>query len=81
MFFSRLSTNFFLGGTTENFEFKINDDTEVLCSCSSMLNGELFVFGGTNTSNNKRKQVKLNQRFIPASTVYVSRSQRLLAAN
>ena len=81
MFSSKFSNNFISGGTTENFDFKINDDTEVYYSCSSVLNGELFVFGGASTSNNKRKQVKLNQRFIPASTVYVSRSQRLLAAN
>ena len=48
------------GGVTENFDFKINDDTEVYWSCSSVLNGEVFVFGGYNTSNNRRKQVKLN---------------------
>ena len=34
------------GGVTENFEFAINDDTEVLNSCSALLNGEIFVFGG-----------------------------------
>ena len=50
--------NFISGGETENFEFKINDDTEVYCSCSSLLNGELFVFGGSSTSNNRQKQVK-----------------------
>ena len=49
---------------TENFDFKINDDTEVLQSCSSVLNGEVFVFGGYNTSNNRRKQVKLNIRLV-----------------
>ena len=53
-----LSNNYISGRQTENFEFKINDDTEVYQSCSSLLNGELFVFGGYNTSNNKRKQVK-----------------------
>ena len=56
--------HFNLGGVTENFEFKINDDTEVYLSCSATLNGEVFVFGGTSTSNNKRKQVNLNQRLI-----------------
>lgn len=38
--------NINLGGITENFEFKMDDDTEVHRSCSSTLNGELFVFGG-----------------------------------
>ena len=47
-----------LGGVTENFEFKINEDTEINESCSSLLNGELFVFGGFRTDHNKRKQVK-----------------------
>ena len=59
-----LSTNFITGGQTENFEFKINDDTEVYRSCSSLLNGELFVFGGYNTSNNRRKQVKFKSNLI-----------------
>ena len=44
---------------TENFDFKINDDTDVWQSCSSLLNGEVYVFGGLSTSNNRRKQVKL----------------------
>ena len=35
----------------------MDDDTEVNESCSSLLNGELFVFGGVSTTNNKRKQV------------------------
>ena len=54
----------FLGGVTENFEFKINDDTEVKQSCSATLNGEVFVFGGISTSNNRRKQVSVNQQRI-----------------
>ena len=58
-FFEVFCLNYFIsGGETENFEFEMNDDTEVYGSCSSLLNGELFVFGGYNTSNNKRKQVK-----------------------
>ena len=44
----RLSKVFFIGGITENFEFKTDDDTQVLRSCSALLNGELFVFGGYN---------------------------------
>jgi len=35
-----------LGGVTENFEFEMDDDTEVYRSCSATLNGELYVFGG-----------------------------------
>ena len=53
LFNSILFDNFYLGGVTENFEFTINDDTEVDISCSALLNGELFVFGG----RNKRNQV------------------------
>ena len=62
MLSSRFLNDFVLGGKTENFEFKMNDDTEVYYSCSSVLNGELFVFGGTTASNNRRKQVK----FMPS---------------
>ena len=46
LFNSILFDNFYQGGVTENFEFTINDDTEVNGSCSSLLNGEIFVFGG-----------------------------------
>ena len=46
------------GGVTEHFDFKINDDTDVWQSCSSVLNGEVYVFGGLSSSNNRRKQVK-----------------------
>ena len=49
----------FQGGTDENFQFQMDDDTEVYMSCSATLNGELFVFGGTSTTNNRRKQVIL----------------------
>ena len=59
-----LSNNFISGVQTENFEFEINDDTEVYGSCSSLLNGELFVFGGANSSNNRRKQVKPESNLI-----------------
>ena len=53
-----------LGGVTENFEFKINDDTEVYKSCSATLNGEVFVFGGSSSSDNKKNQVNRNQRIV-----------------
>ena len=49
----------FLGGITEGFEFQMDEDTEVYTSCSAQLNGEVFVFGGSNTNNNKKKQVNL----------------------
>ena len=56
---------------TENFDFKINDDTEVYGSCSSVLNGEVFLFGGYNTSNNMSKQVKLNiQRLVQCYLIF-----------
>ena len=59
-----LSNNYISGRQTENFEFKINDDTQVYESCSSVLNGELFVFGGQTTSNNRRKQAKFKSNLI-----------------
>ena len=51
------NTNFIKGGATENFEFIINDDTQAYYSCSSLLNGELYVFGGYSATNNLKKQV------------------------
>ena len=44
------------GGITEGFEFQMDEDTEINKSCSAMLKGELFVFGGKNGI--KRKQVQ-----------------------
>ena len=44
----------FQADVTENFDFKINDDTEVYQSCSSVLNGEVFLFGGVNTTDKNR---------------------------
>ena len=35
------------GGITEGFEFYFDDETEVVRSCSALLNGELYVFGGS----------------------------------
>ena len=37
----------------------MDDDTEAFFSCSSLLNGELFVFGGYST---KQKQVNFKSR-------------------
>ena len=45
------------GGITENFEFQLDDDTQVYRSCSATLNGELFVFGGAATNKNQKRQV------------------------
>ena len=44
---------------TENFEFKYDDDTQVVRSCSALLNGEFFVFGGYN----EQKQVQFELSF------------------
>ena len=41
------------GGVTENFEFEMGTDTEVYDSCSAILNGETFIFGG----GKEKKQV------------------------
>ena len=68
-----------LGGVTENFEFKINDDTEVIRSCSATLNGEVFVFGGSSTSNNRRKQVDLPA--IKFTIIYMFRFQKSMAVS
>ena len=46
-----------LGGITENFEFKINDDTDAYGSCSATLNGEFYVFGSYHSSGDIKKQV------------------------
>ena len=35
------------GGIYENFKFELGKDTEVKYSCSAVLNGEFFVFGGS----------------------------------
>ena len=45
------------GGATKNFEFQMDEDTQVYHSCSATLNGELFVFGGSSSTNNIKKQV------------------------
>ena len=66
--------NFHQGGVTENFEFTINDDTEVRQSCSALLNGDLFVFGGTSTQRQVIEKVLINK------TVF-SRFRKFLAVN
>ena len=78
MFSFDFLNNFFKGGVTENFEFKINDDTEVFHSCTAKLNGEVFVFGG-HTSNNRRKQVNLLT--LDSTIINMFRSQKLLAVS
>ena len=46
------------GGLTENFEFEIQEDTEVFESCSAMMNGNMYIFGG---HRNKQEGYKRNQ--------------------
>ena len=62
-----------------DFVFKINNDTEVYGSCSATLNGEVFVFGGENTSYNRRKQVSMNQQKVQNNKPF--RSQKMAAVN
>ena len=61
-YLSVLINNKISGGTTENFEFQINDDTQVLRSCSAMLNGEVFVFGGDYTGPMNQVNLKLTSQ-------------------
>ena len=46
------------GGLTENFNFEIQEDTEVFESCSAMMNGNMYIFGG---HRNKEEGYKRNQ--------------------
>ena len=59
-----------LGGITENFEFQVDDDTEVYRSCSATLNGELFVFGGSATNKNQKRQVSTQNLDKPIWIIY-----------
>ena len=52
-------------------------NTSAYCSCSATLNGELFVFGGTGTSQNK--QVRCNNQTSADSTVRVLSLSRFLS--
>ena len=49
---------FYSGGLTENFNFEIDEDTEVFESCSAMMNGNMYIFGG---HRNKEEGYKRNQ--------------------
>ena len=42
------------GGVEESLEFTMGPDTSAYQSCSAKLNGELFVFGGNGSSQNKQ---------------------------
>ena len=42
------------GGAQENFDFTMGPDTSARSSCSATLNGEMFVFGGNGSSQNKQ---------------------------
>ena len=61
-YLSVLINNKISGGTTENFEFQINDDTQVLRSCSAILNGEVFVFGGDYTGPMNQVNLELTSQ-------------------
>ena len=50
-----MKVSYILGGTNENFEFIMNEDTQVYSSCSAELNGEMLIFGGSIET----KQVKI----------------------
>ena len=52
-----LGLNIISGGLTDNFQFQMDDDTEVYGSCSASLNGELYVLGGNDIG---RRQVKFS---------------------
>ena len=51
------------GGVEVNLDFAMGPDTGVRSSCSAKLNGELFVFGGSGSNNNKQVVVS-NQKTI-----------------
>ena len=76
VFQPRFFKDFIQGGVSENFEFKINNDTQVLMSCSSILKGEVFLFGGYDTNNNIRNQVSLYHKFILNLFVYLGFENR-----
>ena len=42
------------GGVEESLDFTMGPDTSAYGSCSATLKGELFVFGGQGSSNNKQ---------------------------
>ena len=50
------------GGVTENFEFEISEESEVWESCSAMLNGNMYIFGGHRNKDvgYKRNQVSIH---------------------
>ena len=52
------------GGVEENLDFTMGPDTSASHSCSAMLNGELFVFGGTGSSQKNTQVIFLNQIMI-----------------
>ena len=42
------------GGAEEDFDLTMGPDTSARSSCSATLNGEMFVFGGNGSSQNKQ---------------------------
>ena len=51
---------------TENFEFEIDEESEVWESCSAMLNGNMYIFGGHRNKDvgYKRNQVSISYKKI-----------------
>ena len=49
---------------TENFEFEIDEESEVWESCSAMLNGNMYIFGGHRNKDvgYKRNQVSISYK-------------------
>ena len=44
----------FKGGVDEDLDFAMGPNTSAYLSCAARLNGELFVFGGSGSSNEKQ---------------------------
>ena len=55
-----MTDRYVLGGVEENLDFTMGPDTSASHSCSAMLNGELFVFGGTGSSQKNTQVIFLN---------------------
>ena len=56
-----------LGGVEENFEFTLEPETSAYKSCSAMLNGELFVFGGSYITKFNKQVISMIRRKIKSN--------------
>ena len=59
------------GGVTENFDFEIDEESEVWESCSAMLNGNMYIFGGHRNKDVGYKRNQVSNHHIP-NTVDIS---------